>query len=64
MKMEGYYNKRVKKVNFKPGDLVLRKNEARNQEARGKWVRNGKAHTESRRHTKVDHTNWKPKRDR
>jgi hypothetical protein len=36
MKMEGYYNKRVRKVSFKPGDLVLRKNEASNQEAKGK----------------------------
>jgi hypothetical protein len=36
MRMEGYYNKRVRKVNFKPGDLVLRKNEASNQDAKGK----------------------------
>jgi transposase InsO family protein len=35
-KLEGYYNSRVKKETFKPGDLVLRNNEASRQESLGK----------------------------
>ncbi|KAK1415619.1 hypothetical protein QVD17_31402 [Tagetes erecta] len=35
-KLEAYYNSRVKKETFKPGDLVLRNNEASRQEGLGK----------------------------
>ncbi|XP_071718717.1 uncharacterized protein [Rutidosis leptorrhynchoides] len=35
-KMEKYYNKRVRYVQFKEGDLVLRDNEASRQEKQGK----------------------------
>ncbi|KAJ0874350.1 hypothetical protein HanPSC8_Chr11g0463131 [Helianthus annuus] len=35
-KMEAYYNKRVKNERFKPGDLVLRNNEASKKENQGK----------------------------
>jgi hypothetical protein len=35
-KMEGYYNQRVRSVTFRPGDLVLRHNEASRQESQGK----------------------------
>jgi hypothetical protein len=35
-KMEGHYNQRVRSVAFRPGDLVLRHNEASRQENLGK----------------------------
>jgi hypothetical protein len=35
-KMEGYYNQRVRTVTFRPGDLVLRHNEASRQQNLGK----------------------------
>ncbi|KAJ0625031.1 putative nucleotidyltransferase, Ribonuclease H [Helianthus annuus] len=35
-KMEAYYNKKVKNERFKPGDLVLRNNEASKKENQGK----------------------------
>src|ERR1044071_1664677 len=35
-KMESYYNARVKHERFKPGDLVLRNNEASKKESQGK----------------------------
>ncbi|XP_021986816.1 uncharacterized protein LOC110883338 [Helianthus annuus] len=35
-RMEAYYNKRVKNERFKPGDLVLRNNEASKKENQGK----------------------------
>ncbi|XP_071708773.1 uncharacterized protein [Rutidosis leptorrhynchoides] len=53
--MAKYYNKRVRHVQFKEGDLVLRDNEASRLAKHGSWGHDRKDHTRSYKHILMGH---------
>nr|GEX78515.1 retrovirus-related Pol polyprotein from transposon opus [Tanacetum cinerariifolium] len=56
MKIERYYNKRVRTMSFKMGEYVYRKNKASRMENLGKLGPNGKDHTWRWKHIRMAHT--------